>query len=166
MLDSDYPGQQCSIARALEVVGERWTLLVLRDVFLGVHRFDELTASLGVTRTVLTHRLRKLVDEGVLERRRYQQRPDRFSYHPTEKGRALLPVLVSLLRWGDAHYAGPAGPPRLLLHRGCGGAVTEAATCGRCATPLRFDDVEAPLSPAYASSGGARGHRLPARDDG
>ena len=68
MLDSDYPGQQCSIARALEVVGERWTLLVLRDVFLGLHRFDELAASLGVTRTVLTHRLRKLVDEGVLER--------------------------------------------------------------------------------------------------
>ncbi len=152
MLDSDYPGQQCSIARALEVVGERWTLLILRDVFLGVGRFDELVASLGVTRTVLTHRLRKLVDEGVLERHRYQERPDRFSYHLTDKGRALLPVLVGLLRWGDAHYAGPAGPPRRLLHRGCGGELTETSTCGRCADPVGFADVDAPLSPAFAAA--------------
>lgn len=152
MLDSDYPGQQCSIARALEVVGERWTLLVLRDVFLGLHRFDELIASLGVTRTVLTHRLRKLVDEGVLERRRYQERPARFSYHLTDKGRALFPVLASLMRWGDAHYAGPAGPPRLLLHRDCGGPVTETSTCGRCAAPVGFDDVDAPLSAAFTGA--------------
>jgi DNA-binding HxlR family transcriptional regulator len=150
VLDSDYPGQQCSIARALEVVGERWTLLVLRDVFLGVRRFDELVASLGVTRTVLTHRLRKLVDAGVLERHRYTDRADRFEYHPTDKGRALLPVLVGLMRWGDAYYAGPAGPPRQLLHRGCGGALTETSTCGRCAAPVAFADVEAPLAPAYA----------------
>ena len=152
MLDSDYPGQQCSIARALEVVGERWTLLILRDVFLGLHRFDELTASLGVTRTVLTHRLRKLVEEGVLERRRYQQRPDRFSYHPTGKGRALMPVLASLMHWGDAFYAGPAGPPRLLLHRRCGGALTETFSCGRCAAPLTSDDIDAPLSPGIAAA--------------
>lgn len=152
MLDSDYPAQQCSIARALEVVGERWTLLILRDVFLGLHRFDELIVSLGVTRTVLTHRLRKLVDEGVLERRGYQQRPARYSYHPTEKGRALLPVLASLMRWGDAHYAGPAGPPRLLQHHDCGGAVVETSTCGRCGVALRFDDVEAPLNPAFVSA--------------
>ena len=147
MLDSDYPDQRCSIARALEVVGERWTLLVLRDVFLGLHRFDELVESLGVTRTVLTNRLRKLVDEGVLERRRYQERPDRFAYHPTEKGRALLPVLATLMRWGDVYYAGPAGPPRLLLHRGCGGELTEALRCGRCGAPVGFDDVETPLNP-------------------
>lgn len=146
MLDSDYPGQRCSIARALEVVGERWTLLVLRDVFLGVHRFDELVASLGVTRTVLTHRLRKLVDEGVLERHRYQERPDRYAYRLTDKGRALLPVLAALLHWGDAYYAGPDGPPRLLLHRGCGGELVDAQHCRRCGATPGFDEVDAPLA--------------------
>ena len=164
MLDSDYPGQQCSIARALEVVGERWTLLVLRDVFLGLHRFDELIASLGVTRTVLTHRLRKLVDEGVLERQRYQERPERFSYHPTEKGRALLPALMGLMRWGDAYYAGPAGPPRLLLHRGCGGTLTDTQTCGRCAAPVGFDEVDAPPGPSFVASAQARTDARAARD--
>jgi DNA-binding HxlR family transcriptional regulator len=163
-LGKDYATQECSIARALEVVGERWTLLVLRDVFLGLHRFDELIASLGVTRTVLTHRLRKLVDEGVLERRRYQERPERFSYHPTEKGRALLPVLMGLMRWGDAYYAGAAGPPRLLLHRGCGGALTDTQTCGRCAAAVGFDEVDAPLGPSFVASARARTDARAARD--
>jgi DNA-binding HxlR family transcriptional regulator len=147
-LDSEYAEQRCSIARALEVVGERWTLLILRDVFLGLRRFDELVDSLGITRTVLTHRLRKLVEEEVLERRRYQDRPERFEYHPTDKGRALRSVMVTLMHWGDEYYSGPDGPPRLLRHRGCGGQLAESFTCAQCGAALRFDDVDSSLNSA------------------
>ena len=141
MLGRDYTDQVCSISRSLEVVGERWTLLVLRDVLLGRHRFDELVESLGVTRTVLTQRLRHLVDEDVLERVAYQQRPERFGYHLTEKGRALLPVIAHLLWWGDTYYPEPAGPPRLLLHNDCGGPVRPHFSCGDCGAELHAGDI-------------------------
>ena len=151
MLANDYPGQVCSVARSLEVVGERWTLLVLRDVFLGLHRFDELIDSLGVTRTVLTSRLRKLVDEGVLERRRYQERPERFEYHVAGKGQALFPVIAHLMRWGDTFYPATAGPPRLLLHHGCGGEIHSALVCDRCAAVAGPADVEPAPGPGMPS---------------
>lgn len=141
MLGRDYPDQVCSISRALEVVGERWSLLVLRDVLLGRHRFDELVDSLGITRTVLTQRLRHLTDEGVLERTAYRQRPERFAYHLTDKGRALTPVLAHLLWWGDTYYPEPGGPPRLLLHRDCGGPVRSHFTCGACGAALQTADI-------------------------
>lgn len=143
MLHSTYDGQVCSIARALELVGERWTLLILRDVFLGVRRFDDLQRSLGVARNVLATRLQRLVDAGLLERQRYQERPERFEYRLTEKGADLWPVLVSLLQWGDRHLAGEDGPPVALRHRGCGGAVDDRRTCERCGAPLTARDVEA-----------------------
>src|SRR6185437_16671788 len=101
--------QNCSIARALEVLGDRWTLLVIRDAFLGVHRFDDFQRDLGVARNVLSDRLARLVDEGLLERRRYQERPERFEYRLTEKGLDLFEVLAALMHWGDRWYA-PAGP--------------------------------------------------------
>ena len=151
MLGRDYIDQVCSISRSLEVIGERWTLLVLRDIMLGRHRFDELVTSLGVTRTVLTQRLRHLTGEGVLERRAYQQRPERFGYHLTDKGQALLPVIAHLLWWGDTYYPEPAGPPRLLLHRDCGGAVQPHFSCGACGADLNAGDIATapgPSSPA------------------
>ena len=148
MLGRDYTDQICSISRSLEVVGERWTLLVLRDVLLGKHRFDELVDSLGITRTVLTQRLRHLIDEGVLERTVYQQRPERFAYHVTDKGRALTPVIAHLLWWGDTYYPEPAGPPRLLLHRGCGGPVQPHFSCGNCGTELRASDIATAPGPS------------------
>ena len=141
MLGRDYTDQVCSIARTLEVVGERWTLLVVRDVQLGRHRFDELVESTGITRTVLTQRLHHLLDHGVLERRAYQERPERFAYHLTAKGQDLLPVIAHLLWWGDRHYPTPAGPPRLLQHRACGGAVLPHFTCGSCGDELASSDV-------------------------
>jgi DNA-binding HxlR family transcriptional regulator len=141
MLGRDYADQVCSISRALEVVGERWTLLILRDVLLGRHRFDELVSGTGVTRTVLTRRLGLLVDEGVLERRRYQQRPDRFAYHLTEKGAALTPVIAHLLWWGDRYYPEQAGPPQLLVHTDCGGAVEPHFTCNGCGAEMGSGDV-------------------------
>src|SRR6266516_3217027 len=89
----------CSIARALDVVGEWWTLLIVRDALRGTRRFDEFQASLGMARSVLTSRLRRLTDNGILERRAYSQRPPRYEYHLTEKGRALFPVVTTLLEW-------------------------------------------------------------------
>src|SRR5215475_13369432 len=111
MLKRDYEGQICSIARTLEVVGDRWTLLVIRDLVLGNHRFDQLLTSLGVASNVLTDRLKRLVDEGILERVRYSERPERFEYLLTEKGRELGVPLVALMQWGDRHISDK--PPRI-----------------------------------------------------
>jgi DNA-binding HxlR family transcriptional regulator len=141
MLNRTYDDQVCSIARALEVVGERWTLLVLRDVFTGAHRFEEFVDSLGVARNVLSDRLDRLVDHGVLERVPYQDRPQRFEYHLTAKGRELLVVIMGLMHWGDRHLAGEAGPPRIAEHCGCGGAVVEQLACASCGRPLAPDEV-------------------------
>ncbi|CAN5376211.1 helix-turn-helix domain-containing protein [soil metagenome] len=151
MLGRDYSDQICSISRSLEVVGERWTLLILRDVLLGRHRFDEFVESLGVTRTVLTQRLRHLVDEGVLERTAYQQRPERFDYHLTDKGRALTPVIAHLLWWGDNYYPEPAGPPRLLQHRDCGGPVEPRFICADCQVQLTAGDIAAQPGPGSSA---------------
>jgi DNA-binding HxlR family transcriptional regulator len=126
MLDRTYPDQVCSIARALEVVGERWTVLIVRDAFLGRTRFSEFQRSLGIARNVLTQRLGHLVEEGVLEH------ADDGRYLLTPKGRELAPALHQLMKWGDHHYAPPEGPPRLTLHRGCGGTVEADMVCERC----------------------------------
>lgn len=151
MLPRDYSGQVCSIARALEVIGERWSLLIIRDVLRGIHRFDELQSSLGVTRSVLSARLAHLVNEGVLERRRYQQHPERFEYHLSEKGQALRPVILQLLIWGDRFYPHPDGLPRLLVHRGCGGRPDQDMCCSNCAKPLRTDMIEVTEGPAITA---------------
>jgi DNA-binding HxlR family transcriptional regulator len=152
MLDRTYPEQVCSVARALEVVGERWTLLILRDAILGMRRFDDFQANLGLARSVLTSRLNHLVEEGVLERRRYQTGPERFEYVLTAKGRALAPVLFHLMKWGDAYYVTEAGPPRLSLHRGCGGEVDAALGCARCGQQVAYSDLDLPAGPGLAAA--------------
>lgn len=141
MLRSDYPGQVCSIAKALEVVGERWTLLIVRDVMNGHRRFGELQRGLGIARNVLSARLQRLVEEDILERRAYQTNPERHEYFLTEKGLDLWPALVALLHWGDRHSAEPAGPPMLVVHKGCGGAVTDRGLCERCGEVLHARDA-------------------------
>jgi DNA-binding HxlR family transcriptional regulator len=137
----------CSVARALSVVGDRWTLLVLRDAFLGVRRFEDFRA-VGLTRHRLADRLKKLVAAGVLERVRYQERPPRFEYRLSEKGRDLYPVIVSLVRWGDRWMAGEAGPPVELIHRGCGHVITPVLACPDCAEPVTARDMRAQAGPA------------------
>jgi DNA-binding HxlR family transcriptional regulator len=122
MLKRDYEGQLCSIARTLEIVGERWTLLVIRDVVLGNHRFDQLLTSLGVASNVLTDRLNRLVAEGILERVPYSERPDRFEYRLTEKGRELGTPLLALMQWGDRYVSGK--PPRIARRRSDGAPVS------------------------------------------
>jgi DNA-binding HxlR family transcriptional regulator len=115
MLNRDYEGQNCSIARALEVVGERWTLLIVRDAFLGLRRFDEFQENLGIARNVLTDRLNRLVEEGILERVRYSERPERYEYRLTQKGRDLHVALAGLRQWGDKYVS--AKPPTLLRRK-------------------------------------------------
>jgi DNA-binding HxlR family transcriptional regulator len=141
MLGKDYAGQNCSVARTLELVGERWTLLVVRDAFLGVTRFEHFLQRLKLAPNMLAKRLRTLTDAGILERRRYQQRPERYEYVLTEAGKDLLPVILGLMRWGDAHLA-PGGAPVVARHAGCGGALDGASRCDRCGADLAADDIE------------------------
>lgn len=120
------------MARALELVGERWTLLIVRDALHGVTRFDTFLASLGVARNVLTDRLNSLVEYGIFERVRYHDRPPRYDYRLTEMGRDLGKVVIPLMEWGDAYLAGDDGPPRVAEHVGCGGHVESRLHCLRC----------------------------------
>ena len=115
MLKREYQGQNCSIASALEIIGERWTLLIVRDVFLGLHRFDQFQESLGIARNVLSDRLNWLVDEGVLERVRYSDERERYDYRLTQKGRDLLLPLTALRQWGDRYLS--EKPPTLLRRK-------------------------------------------------
>ena len=103
------------------MIGERWSLLIVRDVINGNRRFGEMQSSLGVARNVLSARLQRLVDEDILERRAYQESPPRYEYFLTEKGLDLWPALIALLNWGDRYSSGPEGPPRLIVHKECGG---------------------------------------------
>ena len=132
MLGRQYEGQNCSIARTLEVVGERWTLLIIRDALTGIHRFDEFQQSLGIATNVLSNRLDRLVDNGILTRTQYQDRPARFEYHLTGQGRELAVPVLAFMQWGDRHLAGPQGPPRLVRHATCDGVVTERHVCANC----------------------------------
>ena len=147
MLGTTYETQVCSIARSLEVIGERWTLLIVRNLFLGLRRFDELQENLGIARNVLAARLDKLVETGVVETRPYSERPLRHEYVLTEKGRDLFPVLVSLMQWGDRHAPAPGGPPMLMLHRGCGGDLDSHRSCTRCGKRLELHHVQAVAGP-------------------
>lgn len=146
MLHRTYEDQVCSVARALELIGERWTLLIVRDAFLGVRRFDDFQRSLGVSRGILTDRLARLIEAGILERRLYHERPSRYEYRLTEKGRDLWPATVALAKWGD-RYLAEDGPPRLFLHRGCGGELTERLKCSKCGAELTVHDVETKPGP-------------------
>jgi DNA-binding HxlR family transcriptional regulator len=128
----DVAPASCSIARALEVIGDRWTILVLRDCFKGIRRFDEIRRDLDIARPVLADRLRRLVDHGVLEKRLYQERPNRYEYRLTPIGRELSPILVALMRWGDRHLAGESGPPTVLVHRPCGHELLQGFYCPTC----------------------------------
>jgi DNA-binding HxlR family transcriptional regulator len=144
VLGNDYEGQICSIARTLELIGERWSLLVIREVFLGRRRFSEMQRSLGVARNILSARLQRLVDEEILERRPYSEHPERYEYFLTEKGLDLWPTMVSLLHWGDRHMPMPGGPPVVLVHKGeCGGEIDDRRICTRCGEPLTARDAKA-----------------------
>ena len=127
-----FDSASCSVARTLDVLGDTWSVLVLRDVFLGAHRFDQIQHHLGIARNVLAARLKRLVEHGVIEKRQYQAHPPRFEYHLTRKGLDLQPVLVGLMQWGDQYVADAAGGPVVLEHRACGHPVRLVTVCEAC----------------------------------
>lgn len=126
----------CSIAGTLDVIGDRWTLLILRDAFRGVRRFEEIQRDLGIARNILTDRLQKLVEAEILERRPYQERPVRYEYRLTPRGIDLSPALVALMRWGDKWLAGEDERPLLLTHRSCGHELDQTFVCWSCDTTV------------------------------
>lgn len=143
----DLAKQDCSLARALAVLGDRWTLMILRDAFLRVRRFDDFQASLGIARRVLAERLALLVEEGVLAKIAYQERPARYEYRLTPKGLDLYPALLSLVHWGDAHYAGRKGAPILHRHKACGHDFRAVLACSECGEKVGARDVAAHPGP-------------------
>lgn len=137
----------CAVARTMEILGERWNFLVLREAFLGTRRFDDFQRGIGVARNILSDRLKTLVDAGILERRQYQDRPPRFEYRLTEAGLDLYPTMVALMQWGDRHLPNPDGPSLVLEHRTCGHETSPVMVCDRCGEPVRARDVRAKPGP-------------------
>lgn len=131
----------CSVARTIDVIGEWWTPLIVRDAFFGRRRFEEFQRSLGLARNVLAARLDRLVEAGIMERQRYEEHPPRDEYVLTTKGRDLFPIIAALLAWGDRWTAGEAGPPLLLIHEPCGKPGTLRATCDQCAEPMSLANI-------------------------
>jgi DNA-binding HxlR family transcriptional regulator len=142
MLKRDYPTQYCSMASTLEIIGERWTILIVRDIFLGIRRFDDLQRNLGVARNILQSRLERLVEYGIVRKRPYQERPVRYEYRLTTKGADLWPVLVSLLHWGD-RYAIEGERPIVIEHRGCGGELDDRRRCTICGADVSVTEAVA-----------------------
>jgi DNA-binding HxlR family transcriptional regulator len=130
----------CSIARAMEILGERWTFLILREAFYGVRRFSDMQRNLGIARNILSTRLQTLVSAGIFERRLYQEEPERYEYRLTPAGRDLYPSIVTLMRWGDEHLTGELGPPVVLRHK-CGHEADPVLVCSHCREELHPHDV-------------------------
>lgn len=143
--------EACSVARTVSVIGDRWTLLILRDCFLRVRRFEEFQARLGVTRPILASRLRKLVKDFVLAKVPYQERPLRYEYRLTQKGLDLYPIVMSIVHWGDMHMAGKKGRPLLHQHVNCGKAFDPVMSCSACGEPLSPKHVHVQPGPGATS---------------
>lgn len=152
-----FSAMDCSIAQCLEVVGEWWSMLIVRDAFRGVRRFDDFQRRLGVSRNILNERLRKLVDAGILVRVPYCERPVRHEYRLSDKGIDLWPVLTALRQWGDK-YAAPMGPPVEIVHRGCGEVAHAEMVCDCCGERMGPRDVVAITAPHRGVEGAPGEH--------
>jgi DNA-binding HxlR family transcriptional regulator len=141
-----FAAMHCSVAQCLEVVGEWWSMLILRDAFLGVSRFDAFQDRLGISRNVLNQRLTRLVESGILVKVPYSQHPPRYEYRLTDRGRDLWPVLTSMRQWGDK-YAAPEGPPVVMRHGSCGQISNAVMTCSSCGEQMDVDDLLAVAGP-------------------
>ncbi len=141
-----FSDMHCSVAQCLEVVGEWWSMLIVRDVFMGVTRFDAFQERLGISRNILNQRLTHLVEMGVLKKVLYSEHPPRYEYRLTDKGRDLWPVLTALRQWGDK-YAAPDGPPLRVIHKNCGQIADAAMVCSACGEPIKARDVRAEPGP-------------------
>ncbi|MGW7517938.1 winged helix-turn-helix transcriptional regulator [Streptomyces sp. NPDC054796] len=141
----------CSIARTMDLLGDWWTPLVLREAFYGVRRFDEFQQSLGIARTTLAGRLRRLVDEGLLEKQLYQEEPARYDYVLTEMGRDFFGVLAAMSRWGDRWLGDGEGPPVVLHHDRCGQESHAEVTCAACGEAMTAENTRPRLGPGFPS---------------
>jgi DNA-binding HxlR family transcriptional regulator len=157
---SELGEENCSVARAVSVIGDRWTLLILRDCFLRVRRFEDFQERLGITRPILADRLKKLVDAFVLTKVAYQQRPVRYEYRLTPKGLDLYPVIMALVHWGDVHMAGKKGRPLLHTHELCGKDFDPVVACSECGEVLSPREVRVHPGPGARSPR----HLAPASD--
>lgn len=141
MKRQSFAGMHCSIAQTLEIVGEWWTLLILRDLFAGISHFDALQENLGIARNILTVRLQTLIEHGLVGRHRYQEHPERFEYILTTKGRDLQDVLLALLRWGDRWTVGEGSPPVVYIHTPCEHELTPVMVCEHCGQRLEPENL-------------------------
>jgi DNA-binding HxlR family transcriptional regulator len=146
MRRTSFETMNCSVAQCLEVVGEWWSLLIMRDAFMGVRRFDDFQARLGISRGILNQRLNRLVEQGVLTRVPYQDHPPRHEYRLTDKGRDLWPVVTAMRQWGDT-WAAPDGPPLQVVHTACGHISQAVPTCSHCGEALGLRSLRAVPGP-------------------
>jgi DNA-binding HxlR family transcriptional regulator len=160
MQRTSFKKMACSLARSLDVAGEWWTPLILRDLWAGARRFEQIQGNLEISRKLLTDRLQTLEREGAVERRLYQKNPPRYEYRLTEKGKELIEALMVLISWGDRWQAGKAGPPMLLRHKSCGKAVDAEVRCSHCGERLRADEVRLEPGPAARAGWGTKYVRL------
>lgn len=149
MRRTSFDGWPCSIARTVDILGDGWTLLVLREIYYGESRFDGFIDSLGIARNTLTDRLRRLEAAGLLQRRRYQSEPVRHEYLPTDKGKDFFGVLAAINAWGDRWLAEDDGIPVLMRHTACGHDVRADVVCSSCGEPLHHQDITVRPGPGY-----------------
>jgi DNA-binding HxlR family transcriptional regulator len=144
MRHAELAEKECAVARTWAVIGERWTMLILREFFRGSHRFEDIQTKLQLGRNILADRLQLLVAEGILDRRIYQERPDRYDYHLTPKGEDLYPILLAMLRWGNRYKVDE--PPLKLMHKACGHMIDPLVVCDGCKDELHRQDLRAYLT--------------------
>ena len=149
---SEIDQQTCSVARTLAVIGDRWSMLIIRDTFLGTRRFEDFCRQLGISRPALTDRLRKLEQQGVMEKQPYQDRPPRFEYRLTEKGLDLYPIIMTMARWGDRWRDDGNGPPLEYKHLSCGHKTQAVMCCSECEKPLKAREVLPMVGPGLAAA--------------
>lgn len=152
MRRTSFGEMHCSIAQSLERIGDWWTLLILRDIYVGLQRFDELVQDLGISRNLLTNRLGHLVQHGIVVRRRYSDHPPRYRYLLSDAGKELVPVVMALAAWGDRWATPEGGPPVRFIHSGCGHHFTPRVSCSVCGGAIDQDQVQLEAGP-----GGRRG---------
>jgi DNA-binding HxlR family transcriptional regulator len=162
MAIESFAKMNCSVAQAMSFLGERWTVLILRELFIGNRRFESIQSELGVASNVLSARLSTLLEQGIVERRRYSEHPERFEYRLTEKGIDLQPVLLAALAWGD-HHAAPNGPPLEVVHNDCGQVAHAVGTCSECGGEMHARNVRVQAGPGATAGQRRRLERLLAK---
>jgi DNA-binding HxlR family transcriptional regulator len=150
-LDLSHRLQADSVGRALSLVGDRWTIMILRETFFGVRRYGQFARNLKIPRPTLSLRLRKLVDSGLLDRVLYSTEPERHEYRLTQAGRDLFPAVIALMRWGDTYFAGPEGPPIVLHHETCGSPTHPHVTCDVCGEEINTRNVRPERGPGFTT---------------